>query len=314
MTPKEIKDFNKSHERDIVDDAHDAILEAMKPGEEFCDTCFIFSGHDFLKNGEPLLHHKWSAFGNRKLLVAHMATSLFGDRDALEVIQEAFIEYYSMLIAKGNKDPLLLNLRPLLLYAFGSKKQREIAFKPDDLEPQIANIKAANPSLEQQVNAMEQQMKHFRSIGRRDFATLLHREITKVKEQMALDEQKATAERSNANQRIQIAKEASRVRQLRKQEALEQQRLEHDYDSMGRRIKNYRTMIERLQAEMDALVEQQRELQQQHPQFDANSAAKRKRQQLAERKRERAAHKKKGKESLQDNTRSCSPMLNKRGA
>lgn len=286
----------------------------MEKADKEDDMGVAFFCHSFLKDGKPFDFFRWDAFGSKEKLICRMTDSFAHDRDAYHVITKAWIRHYMLTYSHDCPDLMKRDLRVMLIRVFGDENARKLVRPSDDATVIIRNLEVVYPDRQKRAEEFTNRVKQYRSKGLKDIAALLHQEATRLKASVAEEEQKATDMRNDANRRIQMANEAARVRQLRKQEAIELQRLEHDYDSMGRRVRNYRAMIDRLTAEMEALQQEQRDLQQRNPQFDPHSAAKKKRQQLAERKRERAAHKKKGKESLPDTTRSCSPMLSKKGA
>lgn len=278
-------------------------LKALGTDDEVTGICFFHN--TYTKDADPRTfdYYRAAAWGKESQCVNAIVNNMENQPVLVKIIARAFATYIFKTVKPDSTDVNLQELRKSLLAYLGEKPDQNPATAEEDAERIFRLVRVKVPERQSQITAYEKYIKDYRKAGLRDIALCIHREISRLRDEITADETRAENERQNANRLRQQMKEVSRVRQQYITERQEQLRLEHDYDSLVRRVRNYRTMIDRLQSEMDALLQQQRDLQQQHPQFDPNSAAKRKRQQLAERKRERAAHKKKGKESLPDTTR-----------
>lgn len=277
--------------------AADSAMNHLK--DHFSDehpVAMCFFGQKFAKDNLPYEYHRCAAFGDDNFLITTISECFNMQPTAYKIITRAWYHHFLSVTKANDPDMAIRDARRAILRLIGKTEGGTPRTPEDDARDIIDQIAREHPERSDRINVLTAKSKQYRRAGLKDMQQHMDEEVARLQSAIAGFD------------------EMLRVRQLRKQEALELQRLEHDYDSMGRRIKNYRAMIDRLTAEMEALQQEQRDLQQRNPQFDPHSAAKKKRQQLAERKRERAAHKKKGKESLPDTTRSCSPMLSKKGA
>lgn len=290
-----------------------ARLQAMGSTDDVAGLCIFRSR--LPKQGTPdrLVYDRTAAWGTEKNIVESLIISMKDKPVILKIITTAWSTYMLENITPRDSDPSRQDLRRSLLAYLNQSPDHDPATSKEDAEKIFRLVRAKITERAAQITAYEKYIKEYRKAGLRDIAMLMHQEVTRLRNEITADESRAEAERLESNRLRQQMQEVGRVRQQKIAEQQELLRLEHDYDSMGRRIRNYRAMIDRLTSEMEALQQEQRDLQQRNPQFDPNSAAKKKRQQLAERKRERAARKKKGKESLPDTTRSCSPMLRRQG-
>lgn len=287
-------------------------LKNMGTNDEIAGMCFFHN--KFLAPTEPkvLYYSRAAAWGNQGNIVESMLDNMRREPAILKIITTAFSTYMLETIRPDESSVVRQDFRRALLAFLNKAPDKDPATAQEDAERIFRLVRAKVPERTSQIAALEKYIKDYRKAGLKDIALCMHQEITRLRNEITADETRAENERQNANRLRQQMQEVGRVRQKWIAERQEQLQLEHDYDSLGRRVRNYRAMIERLTAEMEALQQEQRDLQKQHPQFDPNSAAKKKRQKLAERKRERAARKKKGKEcETIDMTRSCSQMLRK---
>lgn len=277
--------------------AADSAMNHLK--DHFSDehpVAMFFFGQKFAKDNLPYEYHRCAAFGDDNFLITTISECFNMQPTAYKIITRAWYHHFLSVTKANDPDMAIRDARRAILRLIGKTEGGTPRTPEDDARDIIDQIAREHPERSDRINVLTAKAKQYRRAGLKDMQQHMDEEVARLQSAIAGFD------------------EMLRVRQLRKQEALELQRLEHDYDSMGRRVRNYRAMIDRLTSEMEALQQEQRDLQQRNPQFDPHSAAKKKRQQLAERKRERAAHKKKGKESLPDTTRSCSPMLSKKGA
>lgn len=219
-------------------------------------------------------------------------------------VMRCFIDHY----AADDRDPVKRDLRRALLRTLGKNEDKQPLTQREEASRYVEQIAREHPEREDQIRVIQARIKQHRKAGLQDLALYLEDAIEEIRREAIAEEEKLVEQRLANDHRKANLEEAARVKTQYYRERQEQLRFKHDYDAMGRRVRNYRTMIERLTKEMEAIQEAQRQMQSNCPQFDPNSAAKKKRQQLAERKRERAAHKKKGKEDATP-IRSCSPMM-----
>lgn len=287
-------------------------LKDMGTNEEIAGLCFFHN--KFLAENEPkvLFYSRSAAWGNQGNIVESMLDNMRREPAILKMVTSAFSTYMLETIKPDESSVVRQDFRRALLAFLNKEPDKDPSTSKDDAERIFRLIRAKLPERTSQITALEKYIKDYRRAGLKDIAMYMHQEITRLRNEITADETRIEKERQDANRLRQQMQEVGRVRQKWIAERHELLQLEHDYDSLGRRVRNYRTMIDRLTTEMEALQQEQRDLQRNNPQFDPNSAAKKKRQQLAERKRERAARKKKGKEGETVNiTRSCSQMLRK---
>lgn len=272
-------------------------LRKMGSNDEISGLCFFQTNYkkDNDPTGRVYDYFRAAAWGRKDSIVNNIVYNMESQPAILHIITNSFSSYIFEHVKPEDSNVVKQGLRRALLDFLGKPSDKNTSSPQEDAERIFKLVRAKLSERTAQITALEKYIKDYRKAGLRDIASLMHQEITRLKVEMAEDDAKTENARLEANRKSQQMREALRIKQQRQEEAFEMQRLEHDYDSMGRRVKNYRTMIERLAKEMEQLQQEQRQMEQQHPQFDPHSAAKRKRQQLAERKRERAALKKKGK-------------------
>lgn len=273
-------------------------------------VCFLSEPY-FDKEGLCDFYESFT-FGKEDRIYKLLRRSLDGNTAMFRIISKAWYERFLAGTSPNDPNPHLRDLRRAILRYTGqdASEGRTVADEAADL---FRQVERDTPALDAQINVLRSKAKIFRRQGLHQMQLLIEQRIAALTDQLIQERDEADRLELQSDQRRANALEALRVRHQRQEETALDHRLQHDYDSMTRRVRSYRTMIERLTREMEALQEEQRQMQQQHPQFDPHSAAKQKLRQMAERKRERAAHKKKGKEQMQDNIGSCSQMLRKIG-
>lgn len=247
------------------------------------------------------------AFGDELDLEYAIYSSMLDSKECKTYITKSF----STFVLENSKanDKKARRLMPHLLAYLDVNEKDEPVSQEEKARYELDQIAAEHPDRESRIPLIKARAKEYRRSGLKDMQILFEREVADIIEAVERDEHEAIDRQIQADNRRANLDEARRIKRQMAEEQQEMLRLEHDYESMGRRVRNYKTMIERLTKEMEALQEEQRKLQRSIPQFDPNSAAKQKRRQLAERKRERAALKKKGKEDISSGIRSCSPLI-----
>ena len=270
--------------------AADRAMEHLKSDFDYdhpVGMCFF--GARFAHNNMPYEYHRVAAWGDEEQLIIAIRECFNMQPKAYRTFTRAWFNHF-LDHTKDDPDPKTRDARRAILRYLNRTESGEQRTNEDEGRYLIDQIAREHPERTDRINILLAKAKVHRRSGLNDLRLMLENEAARLSEEVTNEEQLLSQRQANA-------REALRVRQQRQQEAQELQRLEHDYDSMGRRIKNYRAMIARLTAEMEQLQQEQNQMEQRNPQFDVHSAAKRKRQQLAERKRERAALKKKGKET-----------------
>lgn len=294
--------------------AADKALDYLKDhfsAEQPAAMCFF--GQKFIKDNQPYEYHRCAAFGDDEFVVTTMSECFSMQPQAYKLITRAWYHHFLNVTKANDPDMAIREARRAILRLMNKNERGEERTVADEAADLFRTVERDTPALDAQINVLRSKAKIFRRQGLHQMQLLIEQRIAELTDQLIAERDEVDRLELQTDTRHQNAIEALRVRRQRQEETALDHRLQHDYDSINRRVRSYRTMIDRLTAEMEQLQEEQRQMQQQHPQFDPHSAAKRKRQQLAERKRERAAHKKKGKEQVQDNVGSCSPLLRKIG-
>lgn len=274
--------------------------------------CVCFLSEPYLDKDGIFDYYQSFTFGKEERILKMLRRSLDGNTGMFRIISRAWYERFLSGTSPNDPNPLVRDLRRAIMRYTGQDTStgRTVEDEAADLFRTVARD---TPALDAQINVLRSKAKIFRRQGLHEMQRLIEEHIAALTDQLIAQRDEADRLELQTDQRHANALEALRVRHQRQEETELDHRLQHDYDSMTRRVRSYRTMIERLTREMEALQEEQRQMQTAHPQFDPHTAAKQKLRQMAERKRERAAHKKKGKEQMQDNIGSCSQMLRKIG-
>ena len=276
-------------------------------------AAMCFFGQKFIKDNQPYEYHRCAAFGDDEFVVTTMSECFSMQPQAYKLITRAWYHHFLSVTKANDPDMAIREARRAILRLMNKNERGEERTVDDEAADLFRLVERDTPALDAQINVLRSKAKIFRRQGLHQMQLLIEQRIAALTDQLIQERDDADRLELQSDQRRANALEALRVRRQRQEETALDHRLQHDYDSMTRRVRSYRTMIDRLTREMEALQEEQRQMQQQHPQFDPHSAAKQKLRQMAERKRERAAHKKKGKEQMQDNIGSCSQMLRKIG-